>query len=343
MLDRLIDVFQAPRNVIQQSRTLRVIGNSLMQDENTVKECSPAVLEFIGTSACSGKTQVLYQIIILALLPQAYNDIDLNGKSSAVILLDISSKFSVLRLRDVAASYIASCISACAAYAIAPAEISSLIHDSFQHLHIFHPQSSLSLLATVGSLPSYLLSQPFSHFSAGRQVSALIISDLSFFQWQDRPEDEENAVVTDERSAHHSSLIQHYRSLISSLKQIQSIFSCTIISTRSSLSNPYYLPGNHLALRLHTPAVWNNFCTAQIILELVSVPKFGPGISAQEAESERARRQEAVDSGSRRGWVNWWSSDRWREDVREGVMRWESDCGGGMRFQIQKGITMSEY
>lgn len=88
------------------------------------------------------------------------------------------------------------------------------------------------------------------------------------------------------------------------------------------------------------PAVWTSFVTVQIVLERVAVPKFAPGISVQEAAAERGMRQEVVMKGNRRGWVNWWSEGRWREEVREGVRAWEKVWGGGFEVWVGDGVTV---
>lgn len=88
------------------------------------------------------------------------------------------------------------------------------------------------------------------------------------------------------------------------------------------------------------PVVWNSFVTVQIVLERVAVPKFAPGISAQEAVAERDMRQEVVVKGKRRGWVNWWGEGRWREQVREGVRAWEKAWDGGFEVWITDGVKV---
>lgn len=337
-IDQLLAVFQNPGKPCHQRHFSNWVStNSSPLLSNPVKGFIPPVLEITSVSHCSGKTQLLYLIITVALLPKFYNDIPLNGKSSAIILLDLSSKFSILRLRDVITSYIISCVSACKSIALPSVEISFLVQTSLVHLHVFRPQSSLSLLTTISSLPSYFFSQSALHQSSGRKISSLVLNDLGAFIWQDRLPCADSTTVINEQSSDES-LVQNYRLLVSSLKSIQSTFSCLIIATSSSLSTPYNLSGNHLALRRQTPAIWNNFCTTHIVIERINVPKFGPGISAQEAEYERAKRQEVVKRGERRGWINWRDSEGWREEVKEGLQKWERECG--LRFSVGEGVEI---
>ena len=299
---------------------------------------TPPVLEITSTSHCSGKTQLLYLIIAKALLPQSYHEIQLNGKFSAVILFGLSTKFSILRLREVIKSYINSCVSASNSAELSHADISTLVQASLLHLHVFRPQSSSSLLKTISSLPSYFLVEPATHLSSGRKIISLILNDLSAFLWQDRLADAD-ITIANERSSGDSHLIQYYRLLISSLKAIQSTFSCLVIATNTSLSTPYYISGGHHALHRQTPRVWNNFCAIQIVIEQANIPKFGPGISAQEAEDERAKRQEAVRRGERKGWINRWDSEGWREEVKEDLLKWEYEWKS-LKFSIGKEVKI---
>lgn len=237
-------------------------------------------------------------------------------------------------------------------------EISTLIHSSLRHLHIFSPDSSSSsVLATLSSLPSYLLTQPFAHSSSNRRISLLVLNDLSAFLWrQDRQESippPTNNETPTSNNTNNTNLphLHYHRTLISSLRSLQSLLSCHIITTGFSLATPSPLLApntnnsnqNHqyLALRPHLPALWTKFRTAQLlILPRAPVQKLRAGISAQEAESdERAERRlgggerggsggresgwRGRGSGERIGRVNWWGSEGWA-----GGGGWEGRGGG---------------
>ena len=213
-------------------------------------------------------------------------------------------------------------------------DISSLVSDSLTHLHVFRPQSSPSLLATLASLPSFLLSQPSTHFSSNRALGLLAINDLSAFLWQDRLDgDEETTLPASNHAekANNTLFLDRYRTIIFLLRDIQHLFSCTIMATNWGLA-PITSVAGHPALRPHLPSLWNNFCTVKVVLERDRVSKFGPGMSAEEAKTERVQRWEAVEKSGFSGWINWWASDGWREEVREGVR--ELKGGGIFQFKI---------
>ena len=206
-------------------------------------------------------------------------------------------------------------------------ETSSVVSDSLSHLHVFRPQSSSSLLATLASLSSYLLSSPSTHLSTSRRLGLLAINDLSAFLWQDRLDaDEETALPASNHAEKANSflLLERYRNFISLLRSIQHLFSCTIVATNWGLA-PVTSVAKHPALRPHLPSVWNQFCTIQIVVERNRVSKFGPGLSAAEAKIEGMQRWEVVEKSGFSGWVNWWGSESWREEVREGM--------DGLKFQ----------
>lgn len=60
--------------------------------------------------------------------------------------------------------------------------------------------------------------------------------------------------------------------------------------------------------------------------------KFGPGFSAEEAKGEGVQRWEAVEKSGFSGWINWWGSEGWREEVREGIKGLKD--GGRFLFRV---------
>lgn len=209
-----------------------------------------------------------------------------------------------------------------------------MVLESLTHLHIFHPQSSSSLLATLASLSNYLLSLPSTHFSANRPLGLLTINELSAFLWQDRLDaDEETDLPTSNHAekANNTLFLERYRKLISSLRHIQRLFSCTVVVTNRGLA-PVTSVAGHPALRPHLPSLWNNFCTVKVVVERDRVSKFGPGLSAEEAKKEGVQRWKAVEKSGFSGWINWWGNEGWREEVRECIRGLKG--GGGFSFKV---------
>ena len=303
------------------------------QTSPLAKNKPPPVIEITGATACSGKTQLLYHLISISLLPVQYRDMANVGKGYAVVLLDLSSKFSILRLYDVMYDRVTS-ICSTDSFVLPHAEISSLLSDSLTHLHIFRPQESSSLQATLDSISSYLLHHHSLHVSANRPLGLIAVNDLSAFLWQDRldaDEESEPSTTTRKEKANNSLLLQRYRRLVSSLRHTQQLFNCPIVATTWSFA-PTTSVANHRSLRPHLPSVWNNFCTVKLIVERDRVPKFGPGMSAEEAANERQQRWGAVEQSGFSGRINWWGGENWRDEVGEGLGSLAR--GGSFQFKV---------
>lgn len=228
-----------------------------------------------------------------------------------MVVLDLDNRFSVFRLQQILSSHLRSL-----EVPLQEEDIASLIHVSLQHLHIFRPQSLPSLLATIESLSTYLFNTN-SHFSANRAVGLVALNGLSAYLWQDRLNAEEAGLVdsTVEREKDET-FVQKYRDLVAALRRAQQTLECAIIATNWGLASVQYIAG-HPALRPHLPSIWANFCTLRLVVERNTVSKFGPGMSAEEAAKEGLQRQEAVDKSGFSCWVNWWASDRWKDEIRE--------------------------
>ncbi len=306
-----------------------------------MKESPPAVIEIAGASPCSGKTQLLYHLIAITLLPPFDNEVHLQCRGQAVVLLDLSSKFSVLRLEHMMHCYVSAKFSASDSH---PGEehVAGLIHASLSQCHVFRPHSTPSLLSTLSTIPNYLLAQPSSHFSANRPLGLLAINDISAFFHEDRQESEETAISTihnQKGNAGTKTLLQeYYVSLTTTLHEIQLLFSTPLVVINHALSTPTNQRTAQPSLRPHLPGVWNNFCTLQIVVERDRVTKFGPGMSVEEASRERTQRWEAVSRSGFLGWVNWWGSGGWREEIKEGIMALEKS--GRFSFWVgDEGVT----
>lgn len=341
-LDRLLDVFRNPPPTRQQQRYqyAHVQWPTHEHALPPTREKPLPVVEITGATACSGKTQLLYYLISLSLLPANYKNLAF-GQEKVVVLFDLSSRFSILRLHDIINHHISS-VCALDSIDLDDQELSSLISDSLTHLHVFRPQSSSSLLATLASLSPYLLSEPSSHFSTNRPLGLLAISDISAFLWQDRQDADEEAglptTTNHAEKANNSLVIQRYRNIVNTLRSIQHRFSCTIIATNWGMASISPMAG-HRALRPSLPSVWSQFCTVKVVIERDQVPKFGPGISAEEALKEGPQRWEAVEKSGFCGWLNWWDSEGWREEVREALRGLEG--GGSFSFRVtQQGLEI---
>ncbi|KAF1924587.1 uncharacterized protein M421DRAFT_23567, partial [Didymella exigua CBS 183.55] len=161
---------------------------SIPELDALVSNSSPTILELLSPTPThhpsgAGKTSLLYLIIAHAILPPTFDSIpNLNGQDAAIILFDPLRHFSVSRLAIVTLDLLATKLGAPIATlsSTVQASLLTLTHSSLSHVHIFHPTSWPSLLATLRATPAYLFASP-SHKSTRRRLHSLILEDIDAF------------------------------------------------------------------------------------------------------------------------------------------------------------------
>ncbi|KAL8751275.1 MAG: hypothetical protein Q9184_006118 [Pyrenodesmia sp. 2 TL-2023] len=292
------------------------------------------VLELVGATPCSGKTQLLYYMIGLLLLPSKYGDVILKGKDSAVVVFDLGNNLSMLRLQKIMAYHVQSCLGK-SSEPVPIATVNSIVRCSLEHLHVVRPQTSMSLLATLTTLHLHLFNTT-SHVSANRTVGSIVLHRVDAFLWQDRLEDAEDQ-ASDTRPIQKTSLLSsRFRDLVAHLRRLQKDFLCLIIATSSALSTTGYtrIDGQMVpVLRSHLPNVWKSFVTVRLIVQRETVRKFPFGVSVEEAMAEAGQRREAVDNSVFAARLDWSESDDWREETMAALRAIES--AGEVSFRIK--------
>jgi hypothetical protein len=244
------------------------------------------VIEICSEESGTGKTHLLYLIITMAILPQYFADVLLDGKNSAVILLDTEGRFSIQRLAEIMQEYIIT----------KESEIQNmpeLITNSLQHVHIFRPQTMESTLATLSSVHSYINKQ--SHQSSQLPLHSIIIDSASTFYWQDRAEEDTAQLASLEQNSSATSPTRpnSYSALVQSLRKLSQLFSCAIIATTHAFSFNKSEPGSTILRTLPSP--WASFPTIRLLLTREAVRKFARGMSVEEALKEQTGRQMVVE------------------------------------------------
>ncbi|OJJ36448.1 hypothetical protein ASPWEDRAFT_181455 [Aspergillus wentii DTO 134E9] len=210
------------------------------------------VVEISSTSSAAGKSQLLYYLAAVAVLPSTYDGMRLDGREAAIVFIDADGRFDADRLRTVARGIVRQKLKTQkenstpttetenASSERSPEEIETIIVTSLQHVHMLRPQSSSSLLSTLQKLETYLFDLP-RHFSSNRPLHAILIDSASAFFWQDKLRDEvariedigrPPAEVERERSQKQSFyLLDVYVDLVKELKRLQRQFSCVVVYT----------------------------------------------------------------------------------------------------------------
>ncbi|MCJ1358149.1 MAG: hypothetical protein MMC33_008147 [Icmadophila ericetorum] len=294
----------------------------------------PPVVEIAGATPCSGKTQLLYHFAMLSLLPESHG-----GKGGAVVWLDTDNRFSIHRLQTMLSSHLAH------SFNEPPAQ--ATLNALLQNIHIFQPQSTPSLLATLAQLPTYLLN-PTLHSSGPLRLQTLIISNLSAFFHQDHLDSDLDNLQSNSNSNQNTNtntnsnalFLTRWRALVSSFRSIQRTFECTIMAGNWAFSL-MQRPQGKMYLRPHLPSPWTQFCTLRLVVQRDGVNKFAPGMSVEEAMRDRKLREEAVEKSAFTCGVNFWGDVEWRGEGLEGVKRVEN--GGAFGFRIEEiGVRILE-
>ncbi|OCK75666.1 hypothetical protein K432DRAFT_249079, partial [Lepidopterella palustris CBS 459.81] len=302
-LDRLLPVTE--QTILPLPQTPAEIWSSSPPRPAQLTSLKPAardpVVEFISSGPGSGKTHLLYYIASLAVLPSSYANININGKQSAIVVLDADGRFDASRLAEVMTQYIKAKLDLSSLHKPIDATptkvtqdqnaIRGLIHSSLAHVHIFRPQSHSALLATISNLPFYL-SDSTAHQSTHRPLHSIILDSASAFYWQVRAE-------SDSPTAN-----DRYAALTRQLALVARRFSCALLATSHSLASTSVTStdrGTHV-LRSSLPPSWAAFPTLRLAVRRVPVAPFAAALSAEELEREREQRASIVALGRFECW-----------------------------------------
>ncbi|CAI7659581.1 unnamed protein product [Penicillium glandicola] len=325
-----------------------------MPDGN--KKQQVPIVEISSSLSASGKSQLLYYLTALAILPRKCGDISLNGQEASVVFIDTDDRFDAERLRTVARGIVLQQRGLSEPGLGPQHHVEPLLVSSLQHVHVFRPKSSSALLATIHTLESYLFDLS-RHRSASRPLQMIAIDSATAFFWQDRLRDEvarteeigrPQAEIDSERKQRNSfHLSDLYTEVVKELKGLQSQFQCAIVYTTTvsggRVSGPGHYDQSHApipSLRPALPAPWGTFPTLRLIVHRSSVRPFPPSMAAHAAVKDAPSRQSVVQQGKISAWVNPWGRDEWPRRIVETI---EANNGGGFSFYIRdSGVEMTD-
>ncbi|ODH46506.1 hypothetical protein GX48_07394 [Paracoccidioides brasiliensis] len=161
------------------------------------------ILEITSPHSADGKTHLLYYITAIAILPEMYKNTPLPGRNGAAVFIDTEYRFDVVRLREVMRAIIRDVTHPARSgrgdgregyggYEDRDMDVDmdDMLHNALAHVHVFRPQSSAALLATVEGVEDYLLrgAERRCHVSHLRPLNVIVLDSASAFYWQDRRE-----------------------------------------------------------------------------------------------------------------------------------------------------------
>ncbi|KAJ5793427.1 hypothetical protein N7457_000026 [Penicillium paradoxum] len=337
-------------------------GNLLFSDTNSTRKQKVPIVEISSSLSASGKSQFLYYLTALAILPRQNGDISTGGQEAAVVFIDTDDRFDAERLRTVARGIILRQRRQFDPNARVQSEgtvdhdLESLLASALQHVHVFRPQSSSALLATVNMLDSYLFDLS-RHRSASRPLQMIAIDSATAFLSQDRLRDEvartkeigrPRADVDQEREQKQSfHLSDLYNEMATGLKRLQNLFQCAIVYTTTISGNRVPGPDQYDEPQLRIPSLrpvlpvpWGTLPTLRLIVHRASVRPFPPSMAAQAALKDAPSRQSVVQQGKISVWVNPWGRDAWSRQIVEAI---EATNGGSFSFYVRdSGVEMTD-
>ena len=271
------------------------------------------VVEIASTASAAGKSQLLYYLAAIAVLPEPYG-----GRSAAVVYIDADGRFDANRLRTVAMSIAQTTSPAetapAPAPAPAPAAAADTVKDSLQHVHVLQPASSGSLLATLKTIEAYLLDTQ-RHVSSTRPLHAILLDSATAFLWQDKLRDQIARIeeiglpasqIEQDRREHRSFVLGTlYAELVSELRRLQGVFGCAVVYT-ATVRTRGVEGGGAVGFRSSLPSPWGLFPTLRVVVRAVGRGRFEAG-------------------------VNTWAREDWSRRVVEGLQR--INRGGAFLFQ----------
>ena len=250
-------------------------------------------LEIVGSRPGSGKTRLLYQIAAEALLAGG------GGGGGVVVWVDADGHFDYETFRPI----LTTAVAAGTHGRESATHMDAAVAAHLRHLHVFRPQSSQALVATVEGLQGYVLDGS-AHASMVRPLRAVVVSGLSAFYWQDRREEREAGPehLPPVAGLKPELLVERWRAIVAALKVLQARLDCVVVASNVALyGTEVSAAGPHI--KSHLPAVWNTFVTLRLLVFRNTVTKFSPDMSAEEALREAAFRKDALRESGFTAWI----------------------------------------
>ena len=349
-LDRLLETFRAPppapaahaarwasppvENASEYDDRTSPAGQDGSHD-HTAPKPKPAIIQVTSHDSAAGKSNLLYLLTIFAVLP-----IEHNGTGQTVVWLDSDGRFSATRLHQSLSTHLST-------HQTSPptrAEKDLICAEALRHVHVFRPQSTAQLIATLASLQDYLLTLQ-NHFSSTRSLGLLVLDSATAFYWQDRFDAEmarleaigsESTVATDTPSK--------TAQMIAHLKRLQKIFDCGIVFTTNTSTikstGSTVTPPNQPAETTRMSA-WSAFATLQLTISRVPVPQFAAQMELDECKRDQPNRLDAVQTGRFNVDLDRTHGETWPGHVKDATGRLDGRGRFGLRI-TEKGVLLEE-
>ncbi|TFK76994.1 hypothetical protein BDN72DRAFT_890780 [Pluteus cervinus] len=126
----------------------------------------------------SGKSHLVYLLAITCILPPSHLDVIFDGWGHSAVVMDTDGSFSIARFAHLLRQHIDRLFPNTYSREQVMQEIFTA---SLTRLHVFWPNSTSQLAATICHLPAHLASK-----YPGQEIGMIAIDSMSAFHWQDR-------------------------------------------------------------------------------------------------------------------------------------------------------------
>ena len=250
----------------------------------------PATVHLTSATTGAGKSQLSYLLAAITVLPPNHG-----GKAASVVWIDTTLSFSAIRLHEIILHHLDNL-----QVDIPSTERAVVAKRALTAVHVFRPQSSLQLLATLQHLPAYLLNSTNQH-TRSQRLCLVAVDSVDAFHWSDLFQAELDRLESPNAPATRNSSGRSTMQEVSlQLEAIQRLFDCTVLYTSTS-SAPSRHPRSHQSPQ--TPlvpkrgTVFSVPATLTMSLVRQHPPAFPPGFSLAQCQQDRANRLVAVKKG----------------------------------------------
>ncbi|EGD95859.1 hypothetical protein TMEN_6949 [Trichophyton mentagrophytes] len=326
-----------------------------------------------GLGRSSGKSSLLYYIAAVGILPASFKGVRIGGQNGAVVFLDSQNHFNAARLRDVALHYAREKLHGQKqkqrSAGLPPrkrlredeAELRKMVTDCLQHVHVFKPSSSESVVATLRSLEEYLLDVT-RHRSAPRKLHSIMLDSTSSFYFKDKRQALIDSLPTELPKFPWTEppplyqIVHSAKHIVWCLRQLQDRFACTVIYTvtgrrRADLHVPkpsgfgypvelLYPRPKIMSFMPHLPHAWRSYSTMRLVVRRDAVRKFSSR-SIKDALRLGRQRRLVVAQGKFSAWIDPYGKEDWPSWIGPSIQK--SKCKGRFNYFVHKrGINLVE-
>ena len=179
------------------------------------------MIEIQGPPA-SGKTHLLYYLVMTAILPTEFLGHIIDGWERAAVIYDTDGTFDIQRLHQLLVSRVAHILPQDSAKHLALAAL--------KRVHVFRPTSSIQLATSLTCFPKYHIASILDE-----DVGLVAVDSVSSFYWPDRFTMEQlNSATAQHGTSHTPNSLQY---ILTALQKIRLSYGAVIVLTNWGLNS----------------------------------------------------------------------------------------------------------